>query len=174
MTPSILLYAAASVLYAGLAIYFWKTRWRRASRNPPAPAALRLERLAMPVPIVVHALLLYRDVLTPAELRLGFAIALSAMMLLAVLFYWTESFFYDLDGLHSPILLLAALAAPLPLLFPGRPVGTYGLSVEFRVHLVLAVVAYSLLTLAMAHAALMAALERRLRKSHHAPGHTGG
>lgn len=173
MNPSILLYAAASVLYAGIAIYFWNACWRGVSRNSPAPGNLRLERIAILAPIVVHGLVLYRDVVAPVELRLGFAVAVSAMMLFAVMFYWVESFFYDLDGLQPPLLLIAAVAVTLPALFVGRPVGSHAISIEFRVHLILAVMAYSLLTLAMAHAALMAALERKLRKSRHA-GHIDG
>lgn len=174
MDPSILLHAAASALYAGLAFYFWRTRWRGVSRNPGAVAAFRLERIAILLPILVHALVLYRAVLLPAELRLGFAVALSAMMLLAALFYWMESFFYDLDGLQPPMLLLAAIAVLLPMLFGGRPVGIHGLSFEFRIHLVLAVIAYSFLTLAVAHAGLMAALERKLHNAPHAAGHASG
>ena len=33
---------------------------------------------------------------------------------LAVLFYWLESFLYDLDALQPPVLALAALSVPLP------------------------------------------------------------
>lgn len=127
----------------------------------------------MAVPIAIHALLLYRDVVAPEEFRFGFAAALSAMILLTVSFYWVESFFYKLDGLQPPVLLLAAVVVPLPALFVGRTVGSHGISLEFRVHLLLALAAYSLLSLAMLHAALMAVLERRLH-ARHAAGRVEG
>ena len=41
------------------------------------------------------------------------------MIWLAVLLYWVESLFYDLDGMQPLVLPLAALAVPLPALFPG-------------------------------------------------------
>jgi len=53
---------------------------------------------------------------------------------------------------------------PMPLLFPGRLGAAYAASFEFRVHLVLAMLAYSLFTIALLHALLMAVVERRLHR----------
>ena len=109
------------------------------------------------------------------DLRFGFAYALSAMLWLAVLFYWLESFFYDLDVMQPPALALAALMVPLTALFPGRAAaGAYAASFEFRLHLVLAMLAYSLFTIAILHALLMAAVERRLHRKDGAAGVTMG
>ena len=63
-----------------------------------------------------------------------------------------------------PALALAALTVPLPALFPGRIGGAYAASFEFRLHLVLAMLAYSLFTIAILHAVLMAVAERRLHR----------
>jgi ABC-type uncharacterized transport system permease subunit len=54
--------------------------------------------------------------------------------------------------------------------FPGRTSGALGASLEFRVHVVLAMLAYSLFTIAILHALLMALLERRLHGSPAGPG----
>ncbi len=113
---------------------------------------------------MLHGALLYAEMFAPEELRFGFAYALSAMLWLTVLFYWLESFIYDLDALQPPALALAALALPLPLLFPGRIGGAYAASLEFRLHLLLAMLAYSLFTIAILHAVLMAVAERRLHR----------
>src|SRR5882762_7813898 len=43
--PAILLYAAASLLYAILAFYFWRTHWRGAGGDPRAVRAAYLARL---------------------------------------------------------------------------------------------------------------------------------
>ena len=159
--PDIVIHALAAALYAALALHFWNTRWRGAAEAPAALAGW--ERLAMLAPLALHAWLLYADVIEPAQPRFGFGHALSAMLWLAVLFYWLESFFYGLEGLLPPALGLAALSAPLPALFPGR-MAEHAASLEFKAHLVLAMLAYSLFTLAILHALLMSFAERRLHR----------
>lgn len=160
--PDIVIHVVASALYAGLAVHFWNTRWR--PRSTAAAGLQAWERVTILVPLAVHGALLYSELFERSELRFGFAYALSAMLWLAVLFYWLESFLYDLDALQAPALALAALAVPLPLLFPGRVGAAYAGSLEFRLHLLLAMLAYSLFTIALLHALLMAALERRLHR----------
>lgn len=159
------------MLYAALALHFWNSRWRTQPASPAGAAVsaaarglLAWERAAILAPLAVHGALLYDALFATAELRFGFAHALSAMLWLAVLFYWLESFLYDLDVLQPPALALAALAAPLPALFPGRVGASYAASFEFRLHLALAMLAYSLFTIALLHALLMALLERRLHQ----------
>lgn len=166
MVPDIVIHAVAAAAYAGLAWHFWRTRWRVQPPGTAAPAGTRpWERAALLVPLALHAFLLYAALFAPRELRFGFAQALSTMLWLAVLLYWVESLFYRLEGMQAPVLALAALAVPLPALFPGRVSGALAASVEFRIHLVMAMLAYSLFTIAILHALLMALLERRLHGS---------
>jgi ABC-type uncharacterized transport system permease subunit len=169
--PDIVIHVAAAAAYAGLAWHFWRTRWRAGGRGAAAPRTW--ERAALLLPLVLHAYLLYSELIAPPELRFGFAHALSTMLWMAVVFYWIESLFYDLDGILPPALLLAALAAPLPALFPGRESGAFAASLEFRLHVVLAMLAYSLFTIAILHALLMALLERRLHGAAAARGAGG-
>ena len=158
--PPILLHGAASALYAGLALYFWNIRWR------PGPTAIRasgpLERIAILLPAVLHGWLLYSDLFLAAEPRLGFAHALSAMLWLGVVLFWVESHFLDLRGVEPFPLAGAALAAPLPALFPGRLTFAYGGSSEFIAHVTLGLLAYGVIGVAVLHLALMVAVERRL------------
>jgi ABC-type uncharacterized transport system permease subunit len=169
--PDIVIHALCAAAYAGLAWHFWSTRWRA---RPAATGGLRpWERVAILFPLALHGTLLYADLLAAPELRFGFAQALSIMLWLAVLFYWLESLFYDLDGMQPPALTLAALATPLPALFPGRSSGAYAASVEFKLHLVLAMLAYSLFTIAILHALVMALVERRLHQARSARGAGG-
>lgn len=146
-------------MYVGLAWHFWNTRWRRRA----ARAGLRAwERAAILVPLALHGWLLY-DGIFSRELRFGFAPALSVMMFLGVALYWIESLFYDLEGMQPLVLPLAALAVPLPALFPGlASSGAHAAAAEFKLHLALAMIAYSLFMIALLHATLMAVLERRL------------
>ena len=163
----IVLYVAASLAYAALALHFWKSRWhgRPDPEHMAKPGLAAWERAALLVPLALHGWLLAAELFVAPELRFGFAPALSVMLWLGVAIYWIESLFLRLDGFEPLILPLAALAAPLPAMFPGLASGTVSATLAFKLHLVLAMLAYSLFTIAMLHAVLMAVVERRL---HHA------
>jgi ABC-type uncharacterized transport system permease subunit len=151
-------------MYVGLAWHFWRTRWR--SRQP-RKGLQGWERTAILAPLALHGWLLYEGIFS-RELRFGFAQALSVMMFLGVALYWIESLFYDLEGMQPLVLPLAAMAVPLPALFPGLASSTaHADAAAFRLHLALAMIAYSLFVIALLHATLMAVLERRL---HHKAG----
>jgi len=156
--PAILLYGAAFLLYAALAFHFWRTRWRGSN----APRIARWERTAVLAPIALHTWLVYDMLMTPQELRFGFGHALSMMMWLAVIIYWVESRFLELEGMQAPVLALAAVCVPLPALFPGLASPSSAHSTELRLHLVLAMIAYGMFTIAALHALLMTLMERRL------------
>jgi ABC-type uncharacterized transport system permease subunit len=156
--PAILLYGAAALLYAALAFHFWRTRWRGES----VPKISRLERAAILAPLALHTWLVYDMLWAHSELRFGFGQALSVMLWLAVLIYWVESLFLELEGMQAPILALAAVCAPLPALFPGLATPPYTQATEFRLHLVLAMIAYGMFTIAALHALVMTLMERRL------------
>jgi ABC-type uncharacterized transport system permease subunit len=147
-------------MYLGLAWHFWNTRWRLQSR-----AGLQgWERSLLLVPLALHGWLIYQNVFA-RELRFGFAQALSIMMFIGVALYWVESLFYTLEGMQPLILPLAALAAPLPALFPGlASSAAHAGATEFKLHLALAMLAYGLFIIALLHAALMAFVERGLHQ----------
>jgi ABC-type uncharacterized transport system permease subunit len=87
------------------------------------------------------------------------------MMFIGVALYWVESLFYDLEGMQPLVLPLAALAAPLPALFPGlASSGAHAQAAEFKLHLALAMIAYGLFVIALLHATLMAVAERQLHR----------
>lgn len=155
------LYALVAAGYAALALWFWRSRWHAGAAHPGLAVA---ERAALLVPLALHAWLLYADLFLAPELRFGFAQALSVTLAVGVAIYWVESLFLRLDGIEPLILPLAALAAPLPALFPGFASRGAPASFEFRLHVVLAMAAYSVATLAMLHAVLMALAERRLHR----------
>jgi len=157
MAP-ILLHALTALLYAALAAHLWNTRWRGKSAAPLSA----LERAAILVPLGLHSLLLWNDLIAAPELRFGFGQALSAMLWLAVAIYWIEGLFVRVEGMQPLVLALAAVCALLPGIFPGFPTPPYTNSPAFRIHLALAMLAYSLFTLAALHALLMTVVERRL------------
>jgi ABC-type uncharacterized transport system permease subunit len=163
--PDIVIHGIASAMYAGLAWHFWHTRWRGASTKK---GIQEWERLAILLALALHGWLLYQGIFS-RELRFGFAQALSVMMFLAVLMCWIESLIYPIEALYPLVLAAAAICAPLPAFFAGR-LSPDAVSFEFRLHLVFGMLAYSLFTLAMLHAVLIAKVESRL---HGAPGLDG-
>ncbi len=162
----IVLHLAVSALYGGLALHFWRTRWR--SGGQAATGMSSWEHAALIVPVALHAWLVYLDLFASSQPRFGFGQALSVMLWLAVVIYWAESLFYNLDGMQPLVLPLAALTVPLPAIFPGMAI-TYSTSMEFRLHLMLGMAAYSVFTIAMLHALLMALAERSLHKTRSLP-----
>jgi ABC-type uncharacterized transport system permease subunit len=162
--PDIVIHLVASAAYVGLAWHFWTTRWRHVPAGAASQGELGAsERAAILLPLALHGALLYQASFIAPELRFGFAPALSAMLWLAVLIYWIESLFFSLVGMQPLVLGAAGLAALLPVWFPGRLV-TLGASPAFRIHLVLAIVAYSVFTIAVLHAVLMAVADRMLHR----------
>jgi ABC-type uncharacterized transport system permease subunit len=137
---------------------------RPTAAQPNHVAPLSLSLLPTLLAFVLHSLLLLEILFQSNELRFGFGQALSVMLWLAVLLYGVERLFYRIEGMRLPILLAAALCAPLPALFPGMPTPAYTASLEFRIHLALGMAAYSLFTIAAIHALLMALQEGQLHR----------
>src|SRR5438132_8398757 len=68
---------------------------------------------------LLHGSALWADVVTPASLRVGFAMMLSAAMWISVAAYWLENRNFALDGLRMLVLPCAAVMVLLPAVFPG-------------------------------------------------------
>ena len=160
----IVAYLITALLYAALAIYVWRTRWVAAV--PPHAdvngTSRSGEHYAVLLPLALHALLLGRTLFEPDGLHLGLATAISAILWLTVLIYWLGNFFYRLDGLQALVLPLAAVATMLPaVMAPARALPNTDLT-AFKFHLLIAMLAYSLFTIASLHVLLMTLMERRL------------
>lgn len=112
----------------------------------------------------LHGAALAAEVAFPGSLRLGFAVILSATMWVSVAAYWLENRNFALDSLRVLMLPVAALAAILPLIFPGSIVPLEGKSLMFSWHVAIAILAYSVLTIAAFHAVLMSFQESRLHR----------
>ncbi len=161
--PEILPYLVNALLYAALAFYFWRTRRAPAPGAPAVNTSFNvIEHYAVLAPLALHAWLLARATFAHDGLFLGVGNAVSAILWLTVLIYWFGNFFYRLDGLQSLVLPVAAVASFLPAVFPSlRPLPNTGF-LAFKFHLLIAMLAYSLFTIASLHVLLMALLERRL------------
>ena len=161
---AILPYLITALLYALLGLHFWRTRWQhvmpRAGSNEQS--IRKWEKFSVLVPLALHSALLYQSTFTGAGFNLGVGNAVSAILWLAVLIYWTVSFFYNLEGLQALVLPLAAVCVLLPWLLPTKHILSNTGLLAFPAHFLLSMLAYSLFTIAALHAVLMAVVERRL------------
>ncbi|MCC2956730.1 cytochrome c biogenesis protein CcsA [Massilia sp. IC2-477] len=110
----------------------------------------------------VHGAALALDVVAPGRLRVGFAIMLSSALWVSVAAYWLENRNFALDGMRRLVMPFACVAALLPVIFPGSLLALNGQTPAFGWHVLVAVLAYSTLTIAAFHAVLMALQEARL------------
>jgi ABC-type uncharacterized transport system permease subunit len=160
----ILLHLLAAALYAGLAIHFWRTRWRGAILDQPQGGLKGAERAILLGALVVHGITLNQNIFADGTMRFGFSVALSMMFWLAIALYWIESLRARMEGLQMIGLPLAAVCVLLPMLLPSPHLTTQTDTLAFRLHLIVSMLSYSLFTLAALHALLMAAAERSLHK----------
>lgn len=165
----ILLHVIAAALYAGLALHFWRTRWRGPVLDQPLAGLAVWERLVLLLAISVHGITLAQEVFPGTGMRFGFSAALSLILWLAISLYWIESFYARMDGLQMLGLPLAALCVMLPALYPGQHVLANAGSAAFRAHFLMAMFAYGLFTLAALHSILMAVAEKRLHRGRLSP-----
>ena len=167
--PPILLHLTAASLYGGLALFFWRTRWRGPSLDQPRAGMAGWERLLLAAAIVIHGITLGREIFPGEAMRFSFSIALSLIVWLAIVLYWIESFYARMEGLQLFGLPLAAVSVLLPPLFPEQHLLANASSPAFRIHFLMAMLAYSLATLAALHAVLMAVAERSLHRGRLSP-----
>ncbi len=149
------------VLYGVLAILFWRaqTAGNAEQQNRGVLGFVVI------VPLVLHGWLLYDTLFVMGSLNLGLVYALSLILWLTVLVYWVARYFYPLSSLQTLVLPLAAISTVLPAIFPDAHILKQPASVLFETHVLMAMFAYSLFTIAALHAALMSLVEKGL---HHA------
>ncbi len=155
--PSLPIFTLTVLIYLALAAYF-----RPGGRACCQPNALG--RLLLFVPLVFHIYLLATMILPGTGLVLGFGSSLSAVAALTVLFYGLAAWHYPLSGMQSFVLTFAGLAVALKAILPAGHVIATADQPLFRIHLLMAFVAYGLFTVAALHAILIALAEKHLHK----------
>ncbi|MDR3392633.1 MAG: cytochrome c biogenesis protein CcsA [Sulfuriferula sp.] len=150
------LYPLVSLLYALIGWHFWRTRWHGA-----APTAA-WEPFALLLPLSAHIWLLSMTIVTSEGIQLGVGSVLSMIAGLTALIYWMSSFHSRMEALNAPLAALAAVAVLAPLVLPTTHLLANTELLAFRLHLMIALLAYSLFTIAALHATLMSIVEKRL------------
>lgn len=167
--PPILLHLVAAALYLGLAALSWRSRWRGPALDRPTIELSGRERFGLLVALSIHGISLAQEVFPGDAMYFSFSIAVSMIVWLAIAFYWIESFYTRMEGLQMFVLPAATAGVLLPLFFPGEHALANAGTVQFRVHFLIAMLAYSLFTLAALHAILMAIAEKGLHRGRLTP-----
>ncbi len=168
---SILTYLSASLLYGFAGWYAWRgSRYKSTIQSDTADRtpSVGLRQFIILAPLVVHGWVLYHSIFMNGALSFGVGNAISSIVWLTALIYWVSGFLVSLQGLQNliaPISVTAAIAVLMPLILPSIHPLTHTELPVFKMHLLGAMLAYSLFTIAALHALLMMVLERRLHHS---------
>jgi ABC-type uncharacterized transport system permease subunit len=159
MSTGIVFHSLAALSYASLA---W-ILWRALSLGQPVRQVRRAVRLGVLGALILHGIGLYQSILFEQQLHLSWSIAFSAAVWLGMLVFWLESLLIRIDGLLLLLLPAGALSCLMVALFPKVQLIARADDTALRMHLLIALCAYGLITIAAVQAILMSALDHRLR-----------
>ena len=123
--------------------------------------AFRLESVLLPVPLVLHGVLLYTGVFAEEASTSAWPTPFRDHLAHRAI-YWLASF-VRLDGLQALWAPVALAALILPAALPSQRVVRYA-QPAFTLHLAIAMLAYSLFIVATLHALVMLAEQKRLHR----------
>ncbi len=169
MSVSIVFHLLAALAYAVLGLALW----RPIVRAKPVRTTGTIGRSCLLGAIALHGIGLVSAVIVPTGLQLGWVLALSTAMWLGMIVFWIENFLLRLDSLLLVLLPAAALISLLTAIFPQGYLVPHANSDWLRVHLLIAMVAYGLITVAALHAMLMTTLDRHLHRPIASEGEQG-
>ncbi|KOF55324.1 MULTISPECIES: cytochrome c biogenesis protein CcsA [unclassified Achromobacter] len=160
MSLGIVFHTAAALSYAVLG----GSLWLRLARGGGVEQTGKTARLCLLGALVLHGAGLQQSMLGAQHLFIGWALALSAAIWLGMVVFWLESLLVRIDGLQLLLLPAATLASGLAALFPQGQFVPHAGNPWLRAHLLIALAAYGLITIAALHAMLMALLDRHLHR----------
>lgn len=170
MSSGIVFHSLAALAYGVLALILWHAL----SAGRPILHVGRAVRFGVLLAIAFHGIALYQAILRESHLQLGWSIAFSAAVWLGMIVFWLESLVVRVDGLMLLLLPAGALSCILAALFPDAQLVAHVSNAALRVHLLIALSAYGLITVAALQAMLMSALDRHLRYPHERAGNAHG
>ncbi|TEA74141.1 cytochrome C assembly family protein [Allopusillimonas ginsengisoli] len=162
MSAGIVFHLLAALAYAILAFALWRPLTQPHSNAQVKAGTIR--RVCLGGAIVLHGVGLAESVVPNHSLFLGWALALSAAVWLGLIVFWLESLVMRIDGLLLILLPAATATCLLAGAFPGGHLVDHANNEWLRIHLLIALMAYGLITVAALQAMLMAALDRQLHR----------
>lgn len=158
MSSGIVFHSLAALVFLGLAAVLWGAL----QTGRPIETLGRYTRMGLLAALALQGAGLASQVLANGHLQINWALALSAALWLGLVVFWIESLVVRIDGLQLILLPLAGLGC----IFAAASPHTYQIASAaepaLRWHLLLALAAYGLITIAAAQSAFMAALDYHL------------
>jgi len=158
MSTGIVFHAIAAIIYLGLTTVLWGML----QAGKPMETPERVARWVLLLALVAQAVGLDALVLAGGNLHLSWLLALSVAIWLGLVVFWLESLIVKIDGLLLILLPMAGVVTLLTAIFPGSHLITSAAESALRGHLLLALGAYGLITIAAVQSILMAALDHHL------------
>lgn len=115
--------------------------------------------------VLLHAVLLFRQLLTPDGINFSFFNVLSLLTWLIALLLTLTAFERPVENLGIAVFPLAALAVVLELAFPGNHILSPQRDI-LDIHIIISITAYSILSLAAVQAILIAIQDKHLHEKH--------
>ncbi len=112
---------------------------------------------------ILHVAGIFVEMFASDAIHFGFGMAVSAMLMIAVLITLVESCVHRVTGLTGLVLLVAAAGSVLPVVAPGEVYRSETWSLLFRVHLLAALSAYSFMSIAVIQAILLMRMDKQLK-----------
>lgn len=170
MSTDIVFHSLAALAYAILGVALW----RPLIKNGPQAKTGNVQRICLLGAIILHGIAVEQGVLHGGHLHLGWALALSVAMWLGMIVFWLESLAQRIDGLLLILLPTATVVTILAALFPHTHLIDHANNDWLRTHLIIAFIAYGLITVAALQAMLMAMLDRYLHRPVEQAEHRSG
>lgn len=163
MSTGIVFHTIAALVYLGLSTLLWGTL----QAGKPMDVLGRYTRWGVLVALLLQGIALNDKILAGGNLQLSWVLALSAAIWLGLIVFWLESLVVKIDGIQLILLPIAGVTCALAAIFPAAHLITSATETALRGHLLLALGAYGLITIAAMQSLLMAALDHHL---HHPSG----
>ena len=144
--------------YGGLSWHFIGN-WKGVASLPRKP---RQEHTLLGILLLLHAYVVMAPLAEGALVSLGVGRALSVVVWMMLVIYWTCSFFYRVEGLQLFMMPLATATLAFALAFPGEHIIHDLGNPAFALHVLVSIVAYSLFAIAALLSLLMLFVEKAL------------
>jgi ABC-type uncharacterized transport system permease subunit len=158
MVYGIVFHTIAALVYLGLSTLLWGTL----QAGKPMDKLGRYTRWGVLVALLLQGIALNDQILAGGNLQLSWVLALSAAIWLGLIVFWLESLVVKIDGLQLLLLPIAGVICAFAAIFPTAHLITSASETALRGHLLLALGAYGLITIAAMQSLLMAALDHHL------------
>lgn len=162
MTP-ILLHIATTLSYSLLSLIIWRQLNTTTKESPTTKIKPWINILTL-LPVSLHFALTYQYSLGSSGLQLGLGNFTSLIVATTCLIYASHSIWVGKNSLPAFSLPFGAIASLLPLLDgPSSPIPNSELPI-FKLHLILSIFAYGVLSVSLIHAIFMGYLEKSLHQ----------